>query len=324
MMTPTQEMNAHYTQTTPAQKDELTFTIAQDHSGERLDLALAGLLPEHSRNRIKQWIESGFVRVNQKPVLPKTKVLTGDVIWVAPPVEPHALNLPQDHEIFIVDETEGYLIIDKPAGVTVHPGAGNPDHTLLNALLFHRPMLANLPRAGIVHRLDKDTGGLMVVAKTETMHTALVRALANRTVKREYTALVWGDFPRDAVIEAPIGRHPKDRVKMAVVSRGKPARTHVFVQQRWGRVTLITCRLETGRTHQIRVHCAAMGHPLVGDPVYGKTTVVKDAPDALKTFKRQALHATRLAFSDPVSGENREWVSPLPEDFAALLAFAQK
>jgi 23S rRNA pseudouridine1911/1915/1917 synthase len=203
--------------------------------------------------------------------------------------------------------------------VEPHPGAGNPRGTLLNALLHHAPALAALPRAGIVHRLDKDTSGLMVVAKTATAQTDLVRQLQARSVSRHYLALACGDLARGVTVDAPIGRHPTARTRMAVVARGKPARTHVEVLERHGIVTLLACRLETGRTHQIRVHLASIGHPLVGDPVYGGGRSAR-LPALLRAFPRQALHAARLELVHPVTRQPLGWASPLPHDFAMLLA----
>jgi len=203
-------------------------------------------------------------------------------------------------------------VVDKPAGLVVHPGSGNRDGTLLNALLHHAPQLAGVPRAGIVHRLDKDTSGLLVVAKTLTAQTALVRQLQARTVTREYLALAAGDLTRGDTVDAPIGRHPTRRTTMAVVATGKPARTHFAVLERFGVATLLRCRLETGRTHQIRVHLASLGHSLVGDPAYGRKGPVP--------FSRQALHAARLALVHPLSGHSCEWESPLPQDFQELVS----
>jgi len=214
-------------------------------------------------------------------------------------------------DLDIVYEDDALLVINKPAGLVVHPGSGNWSGTLLNALLHHAPQLQGVPRAGIVHRLDKETSGLLVVAKTLEAQTDLVRQLQARTVKRHYLALVEGNVEQAGKVEAPIGRHPTTRTKMAVVSRGKPAVTHYSVLQRFARHTLIECRLETGRTHQIRVHMQSIGHPLVGDPTYGSKRV--------HAFKRQALHAARLGLIHPVTHAAMEWEAPLPEDMHALL-----
>jgi 23S rRNA pseudouridine1911/1915/1917 synthase len=219
--------------------------------------------------------------------------------------------VPQAMPLSIVYEDEALAVIDKPAGLVVHPGSGHWDGTLANALLHHSPQLARVPRAGIVHRLDKDTSGLLVVAKTPTAQTDLVRQLQARTVRREYLALVHGPVARDGSIDAPIARHPVKRTSMAVVSSGKPAVTHYEVRERFAHCTLLACRLETGRTHQIRVHLAALHHPLVGDPTYGRRRGV--------TFHRQALHAWRLGLVHPLTRKPIVWRSPLPQDLAALL-----
>jgi 23S rRNA pseudouridine1911/1915/1917 synthase len=220
--------------------------------------------------------------------------------------------LPEPIALSIVDEDDALLVIDKPAGLVVHPGSGNWEGTLANALLHHAPQLAGVPRAGIVHRLDKDTSGLMVVAKTLTAQTALVRQLQARKVTRVYLALAAGDLTRGGTVDAPIGRHPTRRTTMAVIAGGKPARTHYEIVERFGTASLLRCRLETGRTHQIRVHFASLGHPLIGDPTYGRRGPVP--------FDRQALHAARLELVHPVTGRHRAWESALPPDFAALLS----
>jgi 23S rRNA pseudouridine1911/1915/1917 synthase len=226
-------------------------------------------------------------------------------------------DAPEDIPLPIVFEDASILVIDKPAGLVVHPGNGNATGTLMNALLHHAPELAQVPRAGIVHRLDKETAGLMVVAKTLTAQTDLVRQLQARTVKRHYLALVHGKVGAGGTVDAPLGRHPVQRTKMAVLKHGgKEARTHYTAEERFERCTLVECRLDTGRTHQIRVHMASIGHPLVGDPVYGKA---KSGDARLDAFPRQALHAWRLALVHPASGEAMQWESPLPADFAQLL-----
>jgi 23S rRNA pseudouridine1911/1915/1917 synthase len=289
----------------------------------RLDQALARLMPQHSRSRLKGWIEAGQVTVDGATVIePKSKLRGGEALVVTE--VPAASDSPYTAEeiaLSIVYEDDALLVIDKPAGLVVHPGSGNWSGTLLNALLHHAPAQAALPRAGIVHRLDKDTSGLMVVAKTPEAQTDLVRQLQARTVKREYLALVWGDLARATTIDAPIGRHPTLRTSMAVVTSGKPARTHVETVERFGAATLVRCRLETGRTHQIRVHLTALKHPLLGDPMYRGQNAHKDAlPVAARAFRRQALHAHKLGLLHPVTRAPWHWESPPPEDFRALVA----
>jgi 23S rRNA pseudouridine1911/1915/1917 synthase len=287
--------------------------LAADCAGSRFDAALARALPRYSRSRLRAWIDAGRVTLDGAAADATRRVRGGERVVVRALAEPDA-NAPAAEAIAlaIVAEDEALLVVDKPAGLVVHPGAGNRSGTLQNALLHHAPELASVPRSGIVHRLDKDTSGLLVVAKTLVSHTDLVRQLAARTVHREYLALASGDVKRGGTIEAPIGRHPTRRTTMAVVPTGKPARTHYDVLERFGVATLLACRLDTGRTHQIRVHLASLGHPLVGDPAYGRRSPVP--------FARQALHAARLGLVHPTTHRAREWRSPLPADFAALLA----
>ena len=288
-----------------------------EFAGLRLDQALARLLPEHSRSRLKAWIDEGRVQVDGAAWEAKRRVAGGERLDVVSRDADAALaDAPQDIALPIVHEDAAILVVNKPAGLVVHPGSGNLDGTLLNALLHHDPALAGVPRAGIVHRLDKATSGLMVVARTIEAHTELVRQLAERSVTREYLAVARGDLARRVVVDAPIGRHPTQRTTMAVVARGKPARTHVQIVERFGIATLLRCTLETGRTHQIRVHLAAMGHALVGDPVYGTSR----ASPGLPPFARQALHAARLALTHPITGERMTWEAPPPGDFAMLVA----
>ncbi len=285
----------------------------------RLDQALARMLPEHSRTRLKAWIDAGHVTVDAAAWNARDRVAGGERIDVVAPAGDLALvDEPEDIALDIVFEDDAILAVDKPAGLVVHPGSGNRAGTLLNALLHHDPALASLPRAGIVHRLDKDTSGLMVVAKTIEAQTALVRELAARRIAREYLAIARGDLARPVVVDAPIGRHPTQRTTMAVVARGKPARTHVDIVERFGIATLLRCTLETGRTHQIRVHLAAIGHPLVGDPAYGGRQA-QNVVQPVSAFARQALHATRLALTHPVSGKTMTWSAAPPPDFAALV-----
>lgn len=297
--------------------DYSEIAVPPDCAGLRLDAALARLFPEHSRSRLQGWIREGAIRLDGAAADAKRKLRGGERVAIAVPPAPTFENAPEDIPLAIVFEDEALIVIDKPAGLVVHPGNGNERGTLMNALLHHAPPLADIPRAGIVHRLDKDTSGLMVVAKTLPAQTALVRQLQARTVERRYLALVRGKVGAGGTVDAPIGRHPTQRTKMAILKAGgKAARTHYAIRERFGKCTLVECRLETGRTHQIRVHMAAIGHPLVGDPVYGKT---KSGDVRLDAFGRQALHAFRLALVHPASGAEMAWESPLPADFAALL-----
>jgi 23S rRNA pseudouridine1911/1915/1917 synthase len=279
------------------------------------------MFPEHSRSRLQSWLRDGLITVDGAAADPKRKVWGGERIEVAAvPESEAAADAAEEIGLSIVFEDEQILVIDKPAGLVVHPGSGNRSGTLLNALLHHAPQLAQIPRAGIVHRLDKETSGLLVVAKTLTAQTDLVRQLQARSVRRHYLALAHGAVQGDGVVDAPIGRHPQQRTKMAVVAAGRAARTHYAVRERFAGpppATLLECRLETGRTHQIRVHMATLGHPLVGDPVYGKR---KCGDALLDAFPRQALHAWRLALVHPGTGAELGWESPLPQDIAELLA----
>ena len=287
-------------------------------AGWRLDQVLAEVLPQHSRNRLQTWVREGRVAVSGRiETQPKHKLLGGEILILSePPGIRELAGQPEDIPLAIVFEDEALLVIDKPPGLVVHPGSGNWSGTLMNALLHHVPAIAEVPRAGIVHRLDKDTSGLLVVAKTLAAQTGLVRQLQARSVKRQYLAVVCGVVRRDATIAAPVGRHPVHRTKMAVVPEtrgGKAATTHFRVLERFARCALVECSLETGRTHQIRVHMASIGHPLLGDPVYGK-------PDRrLPTFSRQALHATRLALLHPLTRRMQQWEAPPPSDMSALL-----
>jgi 23S rRNA pseudouridine1911/1915/1917 synthase len=294
----------------------VALTVPGECAGLRLDQALARLLPEHSRSRLRAWIEAGRVVVDGAPSAPRRKLAGGERIEIAPIDADAALvDAPQAIALAIVHEDAATIVVDKPAGLVVHPGAGNRDGTLLNALLHRYPELAAVPRAGIVHRLDKETSGLMVVARTPSAHTELVRQLAARSVTREYLAIVHGDVAKAATVDAPIGRHPVHRTSMAVVERGKAARTRIAPVERFGVATLVRCALDTGRTHQIRVHLAAIGHPLVGDPVYGKRTAARGVP----AFARQALHAATLGYVDPATRRERTFASAPPPDFATLL-----
>jgi 23S rRNA pseudouridine1911/1915/1917 synthase len=300
----------------------IVLKLSSEFCGVRLDKVLSQLVPEYSRSRLQQWIESGHVKVDDQPARAKTLALGDETVVILPQAAPedHAFK-PEPMDLAIAYEDAAILVIDKPAGLVVHPAAGNWSGTLLNGLLHHFPALAGVPRAGIVHRLDKETSGLMVVAKTLLAQTDLVRQLQARTVHREYLALVWGTPQISGKVDAPIGRHPRDRIKMAVSERmsAKPALTHyqrVATGLLDGRaVSLLRCQLETGRTHQIRVHMQSIGFTLVGDPLYGK-------PHLASVFARQALHAWQLGLVHPLSGKNLEWNAKLPDDMAGLLARA--
>ncbi|MGL6212255.1 23S rRNA pseudouridine(1911/1915/1917) synthase RluD [Billgrantia desiderata] len=295
-------------------------------AGSRLDQAAAELFADHSRERLKGWIKAGALTVDGRPGKPKDKMAGGEWLELVATLEEETRFEAEDIPLDIVHEDDEVLIIDKPAGLVVHPAAGNPDGTLLNALLHHCPSLAAVPRAGIVHRLDKDTTGLMVVAKTLAAQTALVEQLQARTMSREYDAVCVGVMTSGGTVDAPIGRHPKDRKRQAVHPSGKPAVTHYRVVERFRTHTHVRCRLETGRTHQIRVHLAHRRFPLVGDPVYGgRLKLPAGASEELKTllreFPRQALHARKLAFLHPASGEAVEFRAPLPDDLLLLIDY---
>jgi 23S rRNA pseudouridine1911/1915/1917 synthase len=301
-----------------------SLTIPAENAGQRLDQVIAALLAEYSRTRIKEWIESGQILVNGGQLRPKDRVAGGERIEVAATLPDVVAVAPESIELAIVHQDKHVLVIDKPAGLVVHPGAGNADGTLQNALLHFDPKLAQLPRGGIVHRIDKDTSGLLVVARTLEAHTALVRALETHDVEREYEAVCVGVMTGGGTVEAPIGRHPVDRIKQAIRTDGREAVTHYRVIQRYRGHTHVRLQLETGRTHQIRVHMAHIRYPLVGDRVYGgRMLLPKGATpeliDALRGFGRQALHAARLAFEHPVSGKPVECTSPLPVDMRDLL-----
>ena len=293
----------------------MSATVPAGFGGLRFDQALARLFPQYSRNRLQAWLKSGHITLEGARAEPRRPVAGGERIVLVPPQIPDAAA-PQAQRmpLKIVHEDRDILVIDKPAGLVVHPGAGQPDRTLLNALLAHAPQLAAVPRAGIVHRLDKDTSGLLVVAKSVEAQADLARQLAERSMRRVYLAVVQGDPPASGVIDAPIGRDPRSRVRMAVIHRGKPARTAFRVVERFGHAALVECRLETGRTHQIRVHLQHIRHPLVGDAVYRRGT-----RHGL-SFARQALHAAELTLKHPGTHEPMTWRSPLPRDLRRLLS----
>jgi 23S rRNA pseudouridine1911/1915/1917 synthase len=311
----------------PSTTDESSYTeisINPELAGLRLDQALAKLFPDYSRSRLQRWIKDGHVLVNGAVCRPKDTVFEADIIALTVVEEPEIEWRPQAIPLDLVYEDEAVLVINKPAGLVVHPGAGNVDGTLSNALLHHDPEIAKVPRAGVVHRLDKDTSGLLVVARTLTAQKHLVEQLQDRAFEREYEALTVGVMTAGGTVDAPIGRHPSNRLRMAVVPGGKEAITHYRVVERFRAHTHVRVKLETGRTHQIRVHMAHIHYPLVGDPVYGgRLKIPAGASEALvaqlRGFKRQALHAARLGFKHPVSGQFMSWDVPVPDDMAQLL-----
>lgn len=307
------------------ERELLEAVVPLEHAGRRFDQALADLFPDFSRSRLTGWIKSGEALLDGAEAKPKQALRGGETVtvWVTPSIEttaePEAIALDLRHA------DDEVIVLNKPAGLVVHPGAGNPRGTLVNALLHFDPKLAELPRAGIVHRLDKDTSGLMVVARTLRAHASLVEQLSNREVHRQYLAVACGAMVAGGTVDAPIGRHPTDRIRQAVNESGREAVTHYRVRERFRSHTLVECRLETGRTHQIRVHMAHVRHPLVGDPLYGgNLRLPKGATEALveglRGFKRQALHAESLAFVHPASGETLRFEAGMPDDMLALLA----
>ena len=305
------------------------YIVPPQLSDKRLDQAAAELMPEHSRSRLQSWIKSGALTVNGAVRKPRDKVMLDDVLDLDAEPEVQVTWEAEPISLDIVYEDEHLLVINKPAGLVVHPAAGHADGTLVNALLNHAPEVENLPRAGIVHRLDKDTSGIMVVARSLIAHTSLVDQLQTRTMGREYEAVVVGSLTDGATVDAPIGRHPQDRKRMAVVSSGKPAVTHYRLLERFAAHTHIQCKLESGRTHQIRVHMTHVRHPLVGDPAYGGRLrlpkgTTEELRQALAAFSRQALHARRLTLEHPETGETLSWEVPLPEDMVQLIEALRK
>jgi 23S rRNA pseudouridine1911/1915/1917 synthase len=301
------------------------LTLPPEAAGLRFDQALARSLPQYSRARLKEWIESGAVQVDGRPLRPKDRVLGNEQVRIEAQLPVESGVAPETLPLAVVFKDRALIVIDKPPGLVVHPGAGNPRHTLQNALLGLDPKLALVPRAGLVHRLDKDTSGLLVVARTPEAHTALVAQLAAREITREYLAVCSGVMTAGGTVDEPIGRHRSQRTRMAVRADGRPSVTHYRVMRRFRAHTLVRVQLETGRTHQIRVHLAHAGFPVVGDPLYGgrRRLAAGCSPplaEALANFPRQALHAARLKLAHPTSGREMEWEAPLPPDMAALIA----
>ena len=302
-----------------------TLTVPEQHAGKRLDQVLALLCPQHSRSRLQAWIRDGFVTVDGAALKQKDTVQGGQSIEVRAQLDNQNEKwIEQEIPIDVIYEDEAILVINKAPGIVVHPGAGNPDRTLVNALLYHCPDLAQVPRAGIVQRLDKETSGIMVVAKTLEAHTRLVMDLQDRKITREYRAVVHGHLISGGTINAAIGRHPTLRTRMAVTDRGKTATTHYRIARKYTICTDLKIRLETGRTHQIRVHLAHLGHPVIGDPVYGgRKRFPKNVSDTLRekvaSFPRQALHAVRLELLHPLNNQLQAWSAPLAADIEELL-----
>ena len=307
------------------QHQQIISKVPPEMDGQRLDQVVANLCPQYSRSQLQTWIKAGHIRVDDKILKPKERLTGGEEVIINAVLEPQTEFDAEAIPLDIVYEDAAIMILNKPAGLVVHPAAGNWSGTLVNALLHYNAGLEMLPRAGIVHRLDKDTTGLMVVAKTLEAHTALVAALQERDVSREYLALVHGNVVAGSTIEANIGRHPVDRKRQAVTDGGKEAITHYRIEERFTHHTLLRVSLETGRTHQIRVHLSHKHMPIVGDQVYGgrprfPAGASETVRQTVQQFPRQALHATRLGLVHPTTGEFMQWEVPVPDDMATLFA----
>jgi 23S rRNA pseudouridine1911/1915/1917 synthase len=312
----------------PGEFREHALTLPRGAAGQRLDQALARALPQYSRARLQSWIESGAVQVEGRQLRARSKLLGGEQVRIAVRLPQETRVQPQALPLEVVFKDRALLVLNKPPGLVVHPGAGNASHTLQNALLAFDPRLALVPRAGLVHRLDKDTSGLLLVARTVESHAALVAALAAREIGREYLAICTGVMTAGGTSSEPIGRHRTQRTRMAVRADGRPAVTHYRVQKRFRAHTLVRVSLETGRTHQIRVHLAHIGFPIVGDPVYGGRRqvprgITPELAQELRAFPRQALHAARLRVSHPLTGRDLEWKAPTPADMQRLLTLLE-
>lgn len=309
------------------------LTVPREYHHQRVDSVLAQLLPEYSRSQLSLWIKHSAVKVNQQPCKPKDKVSSGDLIEINVDLtlEDHDLTqcAPEQIALDIIFEDEDILILNKPANLVVHPGAGNREHTLVNALLYHEPTLQHVPRAGIIHRLDKDTTGLLVVAKTLEAHTSLIRQMQARDIQRHYLTLVQGHVISGGVIDTGFGRHPRNRLKMAVLEQGRQAITHYALNKQYQEYTLLNIKLLTGRTHQIRVHLAHLHHPVVGDQLYGgrvkvPTQASEQVCTLIQQFKRQALHACTLSLCHPKTKKVLTFTAPIPDDFNLLLTTLDK
>lgn len=304
---------------------EETLLIPPECAGQRLDQALAKCWPDYSRSRIQDWIKSGEILLDGEVARPRATVLGGESVELLAEIEEAVAAVPQDIPLDIIYEDDAIIVLNKSPDIVVHPAAGNPDGTLVNALLFHDPSLVSVPRAGVVHRLDKQTSGVMVVAKTLAAHKILVENLAARKIRREYDTVVMGHVVAGGTVDAPIGRHPRDRQRQAVTATGKRAVSHYRVLQHYGEQTWLRVQLETGRTHQIRVHMAHIRHPVIGDPVYGGRPRIPPRAstaliDALRHFERQALHARYLTLAHPVTDTQMRFEAPMPDDMRELIA----
>ena len=297
-------------------------TILIQHHGQRVDVVLAQLFPDFSRSQLTTWLKEGAITLDQRQYKPKDKVFGGEHVKLQVLLTTNeSKSEPEDIPLDVIYEDEYLLVVNKPAGLIVHPGAGNPQHTLVNALLYHAPSLQHLARAGIVHRLDKDTTGLLIVAKTLTTYTSLIRQMQAREIQRHYLALVYGHIIAGGAIDTFYGRHPRNRLKMAVCVQGKQAITHYTVHKQYQYFTLLNVALMTGRTHQIRVHMKSLGHPLVGDKTYGsgKINYPTHVLEAIESLDRQALHAMKLSFVHPATNELVSFSCPLAFDIEYLI-----
>jgi len=312
----------------PHNKIIFNTAIPASLAGKRLDQALSALFPEYSRAKLQEWIKAGYVKVENKILISRNKVFAGQKIEIIAEITIQETAEPQQIALNIIYEDNDIIVVNKPVGLIVHPGAGQKANTLLNALLYHAPELAKLPRAGIIHRIDKDTSGLLIIAKNLEAHTKLVAAMQERKIKREYEAVVYGEIAAGSTIDAPIGRHRIKRTAMAVTDAGKPAITHFRILEHFRDFTYIKLNLETGRTHQIRVHMAHIHHPIVGDQTYSKLKIPKNSSEELQNylhhFKRQALHAKKLTLVHPKNNKILEFEAPLPSDMVELLSILRK
>lgn len=306
------------------ESEQHTLTLQENDVNKRLDAVLSQYFPEYSRTQLQQWIKDGHVHLNEQTVKPNYKVQGGEIVTINVQKRTELINQAEAIPLDIIHEEDDFLVINKPIGFVVHPGAGNSNSTLLNALLHHDPALKNLPRAGIIHRLDKDTSGLLVIAKTEKALASLTKQMKNREISREYQAIVYGNLISGGTIDAPIGRHPKDRKRMAITNSGKPAITHYRISEKYPHHTRLKVILETGRTHQIRVHMAHIKHPIIGDRTYaGRIKLAKGMSqqliDQIRGFNRQALHAFALGFKHPITNQPVRFECKLPDDMKQLI-----